>query len=1104
MALSPDYYAKSSILSSGKWVKIRIKGNGIYQLSYQDLRELGFSDPTKVAVYGFGGCRLADNLFDSTLADDIHQTATYHTSDGRILFYGEGDVSCQLQTLQSIKINRNVYDNYGYYFLSDCQAPEKISSVKWQSRKSSLAFHYSIDFIENEVQNPGQGGSIFHDRVLAAGESESFDFQLHDVQVEQVGFVITKAAARSEKTSRFDVACTGDIIMPKDITLAPLGTSTTSKLYRSQTATQSFYATAEDAAFAVNIGVPQSSDVEYAAVDYVAAIYPRTSRLGDNAELLMQFPSVSNKNFSISGADAGTVVWNVDDAANVYAYETSYSADNQTVECSFDKAYDDESGACRIVAFNPSASFATPDIVGEVANQNIHADAVPDMVIITTEALLDKAEELADIHRSAQGMTVNVYTQQQVYNEFSSGGRAAMAYRRLAKMLYDRDADKFKNLLLYGASFWDNRSLVSANRDLLVCYEAEEESIANDSNTNFVSDNYFGMLEDDYDPESIQDQAINIAVGRIATDDPLRASNYNQKVLEYVTNPPSPKITATAVYSSDDGNGLSHLIQAEEAITNMARLNPTLTFVKAHNTLFPWESSDAKFARNIITNGLKSGAGYFSYSGHGNTTAITGENLWSNTSIASTDYAVPTFVMLASCHTFAFDRMDNGMGELFLAKRNGGAIAVVAASRFVYLEYNQRINLAIARAYASIDENSTVGSIYLNAHKQLLSSSSENGALINTLCYNLGGDPAVPIIGPKYDVKVTAIAGSEVTDSATITVKPHAEIKIEGCVTDKATGKTCTDFTGDVLINIYDAPRTMATLLRDSGDGNTPLDIELNSDLLAMATAKVSEGRFTASLYLPTPASYDLTNRITVFATSAEDSKVYGAGECTALSVTADSTDDLTGTTAPEIVDAYLNDETFNDNDCVSANFVYHALINPSKVGLNLSQATIGASSRLILDNGKTCVNCGAYLTLRNDGKAEMTVPFSDVALGRHILTLSVANTFGERSEHSIEFNVVKQNVSAELLLSDAVARQSVTIDLKHNFANTPECRLIIQASNGETIVNRSNCNFPYTWNLQDQNGNPVADGNYRAYILLTDGTSFTSTPTAQLVVIRE
>jgi hypothetical protein len=1104
-ALSTNYYATSSLLSSGKWVKIRVKNNTIYQLTYSQLREMGFSDPTKVAVYGYGGSRLTDNKFTTLPYDDIKQTATYHTTDGRILFYGEGDFSYKLTTVANFTSMRNVYDQYGYYFLSDCQTPTDAEQVKWSEGSDSKDFHYDVTVIENEIQNPGQGGAIFHDRVLSPGDSQAFDFKLTDFETDEDGYLLMKVAALSSGKTPFNVGLSEGISVDSPINLTVSSITSSSKLFRSQTLTKAINSEEENTNATITIGLPQSSTPDYAAVDYVCLIYPRKTRVNGNSILTMQYSAVTaGQNFSIADADKDLVVWNIDDAADVQPYQTHYSPNSRTIECSFDKDYTTD--GCRVIAFNPNSTFTSPTVIGDIANQNIHADATPDMVIITTQALYDLAEELADIHRTAQGMTVNVYTQQQIYNEFSSGCRSAMAYRRLAKMFYDRDSNKFKNLLLYGPSHWDNRALTIPDRDLLVCYEAELESLANDENTNFVFDNYFGMLNDNYVPTNIQRQEVNIAVGRIATENAMRAKNYNQKVLDYIVNPPSPKAIATAVYSSDDNNALSHITQAEAAISSMASLYPAMTFIKAHNLLYPWNNEDAVMARGIIANGFKSGAGYFGYSGHGNSTSITGEDIWSNTAIMSTDYKIPTFVMLASCHTFSFDRMDNGMGEMFLGKRNGGAIAVVAASRYVYLEYNQQLNLAIARQYASINENSTVGSIYLNARKYLLSLGAENGAMINTACYNLGGDPAVPIIGPKYAVKISEINGKTVNegDSTTVSVKAHTAVKISGYIADKVSGKANTDFTGDVVLNIYDAPRTLTTLLRTSGDGTTAKDVELNFDLLAMTTAKVSNGKFTATIYLPTPAKYDDLNRITAFATSSNDSSQYGAGECTAMTINSTDSDDTIASDAPQIVDVYLDDASFNDNDCISSNFTYHAIVNPSEVGLNLSQGLIGASTRLTLDGSKSYTNISSYFTLNNDGTADLSVPFSDVPLGRHILTLSVANTAGQRSQRAIEFNVVRPSVSAELNIDNVVARKSATIDVTHTFSSTPEYHLIIQADNGKTIINRSNCSMPFTWNLQDQNGTPVTDGRYRAYVLLSDDSNYTSTQTQDIIVIRE
>lgn len=55
-------YASNSLLSEGKWVKIRVDKTGIYKLSYADLKNMGFSDPSKVSVHGYGGWPLDEDF----------------------------------------------------------------------------------------------------------------------------------------------------------------------------------------------------------------------------------------------------------------------------------------------------------------------------------------------------------------------------------------------------------------------------------------------------------------------------------------------------------------------------------------------------------------------------------------------------------------------------------------------------------------------------------------------------------------------------------------------------------------------------------------------------------------------------------------------------------------------------------------------------------------------------------------------------------------------------------------------------------------------------------------------------------------------------------
>ena len=50
-----ERYAAHSVLAKGKWVKISVSDEGMYELTAKQLQEAGFSDIKRVKLYGYGG-----------------------------------------------------------------------------------------------------------------------------------------------------------------------------------------------------------------------------------------------------------------------------------------------------------------------------------------------------------------------------------------------------------------------------------------------------------------------------------------------------------------------------------------------------------------------------------------------------------------------------------------------------------------------------------------------------------------------------------------------------------------------------------------------------------------------------------------------------------------------------------------------------------------------------------------------------------------------------------------------------------------------------------------------------------------------------------------
>ena len=59
-ALDKSFYAESSKLATGKWVKISVTESGIYQITADDIRSWGLgSDLSQIHVFGYGGAPLS-------------------------------------------------------------------------------------------------------------------------------------------------------------------------------------------------------------------------------------------------------------------------------------------------------------------------------------------------------------------------------------------------------------------------------------------------------------------------------------------------------------------------------------------------------------------------------------------------------------------------------------------------------------------------------------------------------------------------------------------------------------------------------------------------------------------------------------------------------------------------------------------------------------------------------------------------------------------------------------------------------------------------------------------------------------------------------------
>lgn len=197
-------YSSSSVLASGTWAKIRVSETGICRLTSDVISQAGFSDISKVKVYGFGGALVPEQLTQEWIAahDDLPEVAVC-PKDGQLYFYAYGPVS---YTDNAVKTRtRNPYSDYGYYFITqtdgarkECSEAELLSNAA----ANSVAYH---DLYENDgFAWHEMGRELVEAETLSAGESKTVNLSIPDSPGE-----ITVTAVLTSKNASFTVSANG-------------------------------------------------------------------------------------------------------------------------------------------------------------------------------------------------------------------------------------------------------------------------------------------------------------------------------------------------------------------------------------------------------------------------------------------------------------------------------------------------------------------------------------------------------------------------------------------------------------------------------------------------------------------------------------------------------------------------------------------------------------------------------------------------------------------------------------------------------------------------------------------------------------------------------
>ena len=1115
-------YKESSVLATGKWIQLKIKENGIYKLTYDDIKNQGINDPSKVKIYGYGGWILPED-FSQPYIDDLPEVPVYMTkgsngtfgSNDYLLFYGRGPIKWTYNQSKALyEHENNPYSTYGSYFMTESDTgPKEIEIQKFPASSDAVRLTVFDDYVlyeKDTISISNSGRELFGENFVRNSGKQSFTFTIPG---------ITSDPGKARLSFAAD---------PKEGMYAKLfidNQEITNTLINKVTG---YYKKADlgdstgdwngDKKETVTASVSYNSDGQ-------TNVYLNFIAL--NMKRILQFYNVAYTFFRSRENLSNPVTFSIANPATSYQiWDITQNNDARLVETELIEgrlqftAPSSGNNMREFVMVDLSKTFLKPEFAGEIQNQNLHAIPQTDMIILTPTVYLNQAERLAEKHRQNSGLKVAVVDDRLVFNEFSSGTPDATAYRRFVKMFYDRatsDSEKPRYLLLFGSGVFDNRHLTRDGHNTdpkyyLLTFQVKESL---DEMFSYGTDDYFGFL-DDNEGQSLSSAALDIGIGRFPVSSVDQAEDAVNKVIAYMENKQYGNWKSKLIFAADNTDTYEvsgfaeHASQADRLTQYIEQNHPEYILYKYYIDAYSLVSVNGKFvateAKKAMFNQLKEGCFMLNYTGHGSVTDWTSEGLLNIADVRVMNFENLPLWITATCDFGWFDGFNTSGGETAFLNKKSGAIALFTTSRVVLSSSNFNLNNQFIRYLFEKTERGhhSLGDV-MRLSKNRLGSDS------NKLNFVLLGDPAMKLNYPEWTVRLDSINGDTIPEKETITFKALDKVTISGVVTDED-GNRVDNFNGTVRASVFDSKQTIESVNANREGGRfTYTDYP---GMIFSGNTDIKNGNFSLSFNVPLDISYTETNgKIGLYAYDQSLGKD-ASGSFLQYNLYGTNDERDINSTVPEIVKMFLNTENFKDGDSVNETPFFYAEVMDEN-GINRASSGLGHDLLLSIDNNPAWTySLNYYYQAIDDTRGIIGFSIPELPAGKHSLIFRIWNIFNNSTVDTLNFTVVKgyKPTILDLMALENPARTNTYFTLNHNLPETIlDVEIRIYDLTGHTVWVHSEKgssgflrNYPIEWNLANNAGKRVPTGIYIYRASIRTASSSETTQAKKIIVLGQ
>jgi hypothetical protein len=690
-------------------VRIAVEQNGIYRITWNDLRKKG------IAVAGIKPATFKLHNLGNEVAIRVAMKGRRFASGDYLEFYGKG--------ISSAFTGTNVY--WLSWGGKDGKRMKILDGTVTGQAPSPAFFVSTIRFEENHVPwglTPGAPDSDFWfwERIDAPS-TKHYSFTLSSVR-NVSGTAAARVCFRGRTTAsphpdhHTRIALNGTVI----------GDAAWDDSIEYVQEMEVPLSMLKEGANTLTVQSPGDTGaaVDTVYLNWFQISYPRSFQ-ASGGELAFSLEGDGRIGVTIGNLNQSNIdIYDITDPVQVaifanYTVKTGTTGYDATLE-------DDVAGQKTLLAVTESA-LKTPSSLEVWRSPNLKGKAnKADYILITPREFLASLNPLVNFRR-AKGLMVKAVAIEDIYNEFSCGiadPRAIKDFLRYAYENWYRPAPSY--VLLVGDGTYDYRDYLATGKKSMVPVHLS----ATPSLGITPDDNWYVAIEgDDVLPEMM--------VGRIPASGKVMAANMAKKMVNYeraaLYNPKE------ALFAADNGDPFFEAIDENLIARLPARMTPRRVYLGSY--------PGVKVATQDLVDTLDRGMMLTTYAGHGDVTHWAGEGLFVADDVSRLKNGKRlTFVMTLDCLNGFFAHPSYySVGEAFVAAADRGAIAAFSPSGLSYSSEQEALGEA---AFSSIFEkgNRRLGRIATGAKiAAFAQGASEDMVRIFTLL----GDPATQLKGNK-------------------------------------------------------------------------------------------------------------------------------------------------------------------------------------------------------------------------------------------------------------------------------------------------------------------------------------------------------------------